>query len=558
VNPVRVAYLGVFGFAAIACFVGAWRATTVVDDDTRTGMFALLALSGTWAGASVGRLLPLDLAVQATFYVVGLVTGLATVGAWLYFCSAYTGSEYHRRGAVRVGAVALYLVVVTIKLTNPLHGQYFATAAQAEPFQHLAIELHVMHWVVTGLAYSLSAVGFYLLYELFDQSHYDTTALGALVAVTAVPAVLDVVAYTDVAPAVLLKFNFEPVGVALFAVGALYVVDETLVAVPRFWRRDILDDLDEAIVVLDRNDRVRDYNATATDLFADLPGTVGEPVRSGLPGLARGLDDDDDGAVLELDRGGDVGFYRLRSMTLFDGSGERRGRVVICADVTEVERQRRELERQTEQFDDFAEATTHELRNAVTLIDGYLDLVAERVADDRDVAEAEPIERAAEGVDRMRSVVADLTTLVRYSRPPEALSACDVRAVVEDGCANAAVDGIGYAVEGRRHVQADESRLAELFANVFEFAAANGGTRLTVAVDDDAIVVTTDGPTLSPRNREKAFAYGEPIPSADAGMTLPNVRMLARALGWTPTIGESDAGRLQLRFDGVYAGPQPT
>ena len=549
-NPVRVAYLGVFGFAAIACFVGAWRATTVVDEDTRTGLFALLTLSGTWAGASVGRLLPIEPAFQTTFYVLGLVTGFATVGAWLYFCSAYTGSGYHRRGTVRVGAVALYLVVLTIKLTNPLHGLYFATTVQADPFQHLAIDLHAMHWVITGLAYALSAVGFYLLYELFDQSHYDTTALGALVAITGAPAIVDVLAYTSVAPEVLLKFNFEPVGVALFAIGALYVVDETFVAVPRFWQEHLLDHLDEVIVVLDRNDHVRDYNHTAAALFPPLADGIGEPVQDALPNVAGRLADD--GTVLELDRDGDdAGFYRVRSVSLSDGSSGDRGRVVICADVTEVERQRRELERQTEQFDDFAEATTHELRNAVTLIDGYLDLVAERVADDRDVAEDGSIERAAAGVDRMRSVVADLTTLVRYSRPPEALSACDVRAVVVDGCANATVDGIDYEVEGRQHVQADVSRLTELFADVFEFAAANGGTQLTVAVDDDAIVVTTDGPTLSPRNREKAFAYGEPVPSADAGMALPNVRMLARALGWTSTIGESDAGSLQLRFDGV-------
>lgn len=551
-NPIRAAYLAVFGLATIACFVGAWRATDVVDDDTRTGLFALLVLSGAWGGASVGRLLPLDPTLQATFYVIGLVCGFATVGAWLYFCSAYTGSGYHRRPTVRVTALVVFLVVVSVKLTNPLHGQYFATTVQTEPFRHLAIEYHAIHWVVTGLAYALSAVGFYLLYELFDQSHYDTTGLGVLVALTGVPVIVDVVAYTEVAPGLLLKFNFEPIGVAVFAIGALYVVDETFVAVPRFWRQDLLDHLDEAIVVLDQDDHVRDYNVTAADLFPGLPDMIGESVQTGLPELASGLADDD--GVMELDRGDETAFYRLRSVSLADGSGGHRGRVVICADVTEVERQRRELARQTEQFDDFAEATTHELRNTVTLIDGYLDLVAERVADGQEETEGRPIDRAADGVDRMRSVIADLTTLVRYSRPPETLRSCDVRAVVDDGYAAAGVDELHYQVEGRQQVQADEQRVTELFAGVFEFAAANGAARATVAVEDGAIVVTTDGPSLSARGREKAFAYGEPVPSADAGMALPNVRMLARALGWTSTIGESDSGSFQLRFDGVTVG----
>jgi len=64
-----------------------------------------------------------------------------------------------------------------------------------------------LHWVVTGLSYALTAVGFYLLYELFAESQFDTRAVGALVAVTALPVIFDLFSYTS---SLVLSLNYEP------------------------------------------------------------------------------------------------------------------------------------------------------------------------------------------------------------------------------------------------------------------------------------------------------------------------------------------------------------
>jgi signal transduction histidine kinase len=548
VDPLRVVYLVLFGTAAVACFVGAWRSLDVSDAETRTGLFSLLVISGTWALASVGRLLPVPPTVQTTLYMIGLVVGLATVGPWLYFCSAYTGHDFHRRPTVRTVAVTLFLVVVSVKLTNPLHGLYFETTPTTTPFSHLVIELKALHWVVTGLAYALSAVGFYLLFELFDRSRFDTTKLSVLVAVTATPALLDIVAYTGLLPSVLLKFNFEPIGVAIFAIGTLYVADDTFVAVPRFWKQNLLGHLDDAIVVLDRNDCVRDYNDTAGDQFPALATAIGGPIEAALPELATAVDPEDD--LLEYDQDGDSAFYRVRSVAVSGATDVERGRILICTDVTELETQRRALERQTDQFDDFSEAITHELRNAVTLIDGYLTMVANRVDDTTTRSDEVPIDQVGEAVDRMQHVISDLTTLARYSQPVDALGSCDVRAAV----ASAEATGpstVSFGLATESVVRADSQRLEALFDGVLAFAAGNDATHVTVDVESDAVVVTTNGSWLSERAVEKAFAYGEPVPSPDAGMTLPNVRMIARSLGWETSVDRSYTDGVRLRIDGV-------
>jgi hypothetical protein len=180
----------------------------------------LLVTSGVWAAAECGLLLLPGTQAKVVSYIIGLVAGLATVGAWLYFCSAYTGHEYHRQPTLRRLAIGVYAAIVLVKITNPVHNLYFTSTLVPDPFPHLAITLLPAHWVVTGLSYALTAVGFYLLYELFAESQFDTRAVGALVAVTALPVIFDLFSYTS---SLVLSLNYEPLGVAIFAVGVLYL-----------------------------------------------------------------------------------------------------------------------------------------------------------------------------------------------------------------------------------------------------------------------------------------------------------------------------------------------
>jgi hypothetical protein len=85
-------------------------------------------------------------------------------------------------------------------------------------------------------------------------------------------------------------------------------------------------------------------------------------------------------------------------------------------------------------------------------------------------------------------------------------------------------------VEGQ--VIADPTRLRDLFESGFTFAAHNGASTVTVKREADEIVITDDGTPAGETASEAFFQYGGAIPDAAAGMTLPNLRMLARTHGW--------------------------
>jgi len=128
---------------------------------------------------------------------------------WLYFCSAYTGRTYHRNPTYRRLAIAVYIALVAVKVTNPLHREYFTTTVVATPFPHLSVYTGPLHWTAMGLSYALAFVGYFMLLELFTQIDLDTRALFALVGITGLPVVLDLVGYTT---PYLIDITYEPLG----------------------------------------------------------------------------------------------------------------------------------------------------------------------------------------------------------------------------------------------------------------------------------------------------------------------------------------------------------
>ena len=329
-TPLGVAYMGLFLLSGLACFAVIPRVRTFDDAELRAGLVGLLVTTGLWAVLKAVFFVVPDPFREAT-YIVGLVFGFATVGAWLYFASAYTGRQLHRNPRLRRLAAGVFLTVVAIKVTNPIHGLYFTATEATTPFRHLAISHGVIHWASTGLAYVLAAVGLFMIFELYVDSEYKTRAVGISTGLLALPVGLDIVA---VAIPQLINFIYAPIGVAAFAIGAVVLFGEQLLTVRTTSQSGT------ATVILDRNDRVREFSTDAARVFPELDGAVGETLDSVLPAVAARRDAD--GGVVERD--GDDGqpdyyFVSFRSVPIGDSTVT----VVAIADVTETEHQRRQL-----------------------------------------------------------------------------------------------------------------------------------------------------------------------------------------------------------------------
>src|SRR6056297_2077239 len=192
-EPIEISYWVPFLVTALVCFFAVGRAAQIEAPDVRRGLVWLLGTTGVWALFKVGYfLLPRPLKNPA--YLVGLVFGFATVWAWLYFCSAYTGRSYHQNRTLRRLGAGIFFGIVAVKLTNPLHGLYFEATFVSTPFEYLAIEHGVFHWTVTGLSYVLATTGLFMLFELYAESGYDTRPLAGLTVLLGLPVLFDIFA----------------------------------------------------------------------------------------------------------------------------------------------------------------------------------------------------------------------------------------------------------------------------------------------------------------------------------------------------------------------------
>lgn len=559
-------YLLVYGLAVAGCAVALRRAMTVDDRDTRVGLVALLVASGGWAVAEAAYLLaPVELGYA--LYLIGLIVGLTTIGGWLYFCSAYTGRSFHRDPTYRRAAVAAFVLVVAVKLTNPVHELYFTAEVVSSPFVHLAIDRGIAHWVVTGLSYSVVAVGFFMLFDQFLEADFDTRPLAALVGLTALPVAFDVF---EIATGAAVNANLEPLGVAAFAVGTLYVFES------RFLSVQLSDGVDDALIYLDEDDRVRESNDLARERFPELVGAAGEPLSSVLPDVAAeadaaagagdGAETDaatdtgggprDDG-LLARERDGDTRFHLVSTTDFVLGRG-RVGRLVMASDVTGAERRRRELARQNEQLESMAAAMRHELFNTLQIVSGRVTLAGEEI-ESGDVRSArESLRTASRTAERMERLVEDFARLARQGRTVESTRPVSLGEAARD--AWRAVDTAGAALvrEGDGAVEADPDRLGSLLASGFRFAVHNGASTVTLRVLDDGFSIADDGrehPGLDPAT---FFEYGGAVPDAEAGIALPNLRTLARVHGWTAAVDGSHEGGVRVVVGGARVEHDPS
>ena len=106
--------------------------------------------------------------------------------------------------------------------------------------------------------------------------------------------------------------------------------------------------------------------------------------------------------------------------------------------------------------------------------------------------------------------------------------------------------------ETDRRVLADDSRLQELFENLFRNAVAHGSdVTVTVGDLDGGFSVADDGPGIPPEDRERVFDHGYSTRGRGTGFGLSIVQEIADAHGWEVAVTESDDGGARFEVTGV-------
>ena len=252
-----------------------------------------------------------------------------------------------------------------------------------------------------------------------------------------------------------------------------------------------------------------------------------------------------------IDANGDERWVRTRGDPQLDGDSVTRVRGTI-QDVTERTRQQLALRRQNERLDRFVDTVSHDLRSPLNVARGRLAEIGDGHPAVADTTAFDAVSRAHE---RMASLLTDMRRLARGGAPvvdPEpvvlAAVARESWRVVETVDADLTV-----AIDDACTVRADDSRLKQIFENLFRNAVEHGAPDVTVRIEshEGGFAVEDDGVGIPATDQESVLEPGYTTTEAGTGFGLRIVEAAVEAHGWSLDVRNGSDGGTRIEVHGV-------
>lgn len=212
----------------------------------------------------------------------------------------------------------------------------------------------------------------------------------------------------------------------------------------------------------------------------------------------------------------------------------------------ELTRQRtqEQLERRNDQLEEFAAIVSHDLRNPLSLLSGYLEL-----------AESEPspehFQQCRDAIDQMNALIEDLLALARAGEQIAEQQPTALAAAVETSWQT--LETGDHELDNRTgaSIRADESRLGQLLGNLFRNAVEHGGDTVTVGDIASGFYVADDGPGIPDHKQADVFEPGYTTAQDGTGFGLNIVEQIAEGHGWHVDVRTDAEGGARFEFTGV-------
>lgn len=509
----------------------------------------LLVASTVWLLTYAFELASSDLASKIIWNKAQYVgSALIPVLMFMYVLQ-YTGHERFYSRRVFTGLSVVPLLTLLLAITNDVHNLIWRHVTLISTGEYtVLINYHgVGFWLYVAYTYLLVLAGVSLLVVRFIRSRgFYRWQTGGLLVGSLAPAVGGFLYVSGLNPAPYLN-----VPVLSFVITSLFVgwsvFRHHLFSITPVARDTVIEEMDEAVLVLNEYDRVVDVNAAARALIGAGDATiVGEPIQTVWPEHADSMlreHGETSREELEVETPTEQRHLECRITPLHNRDERRVGKLVVLRDVTHRQRRERELRRKNEQLEEFASVLSHDLRNPLSIARGYLDLARE--GDDQAF---DRIENAHERIDR---IIGDMLTLARHGNTVVEIESVDLGTVATEAWASVDTPSATLDVIETMTVDADRNRLLQLFENLFANAVEHGGSDVTIAIGqtESGFFVEDDGQGIPERTRTDVFTYGYSSQPDGTGLGLSIVKNIVDAHGWSIGVDESAAGGARFEID---------
>ncbi|MFD1642005.1 sensor histidine kinase [Halohasta litorea] len=228
---------------------------------------------------------------------------------------------------------------------------------------------------------------------------------------------------------------------------------------------------------------------------------------------------------------------------IFDETGTVVRVAGFTHEITERKQRELELRAKNERLERFASIVSHDLRNPLSVADGYLELA-------REEADSDHLETVARALDRMETLISELLVLAREGQEVTETKSVSLDKLVLSSWNNIDQQHASLQAETNALIQADEIRLGQVFENLFRNAIEHGGDAVTISVglldDESGFYVENDGDPIPDDKQDQIFETGFTTNEQGTGFGLAIIKRIVNAHGWEIDLADGQDG---VRFE---------
>jgi signal transduction histidine kinase len=207
-----------------------------------------------------------------------------------------------------------------------------------------------------------------------------------------------------------------------------------------------------------------------------------------------------------------------------------------------------QLRKQRDQLENFANALSHDLRNPLNVVHGFLELAEE-------TGDPEHFQKCRDALGRMDGLIDNILALAREGDDVGETELIEIRNVITE-CWSFVVTGEStIRIDTDIVIAMDRSRGQQLFENLFRNAIDHGGNDVSLHVGDlsdkSGIYIEDDGPGVPEADRKRIFEDGYSTEENGTGFGLSIVKQIVDGHGWNITVTDSDSGGARFEITGI-------
>ncbi|MGC9397532.1 MAG: sensor histidine kinase [Anaerolineae bacterium] len=481
--------------------------------------------------------------------------------AWFVFACSYTDN----RAWISRRTLLLLLLVPSVSLalnwTNPFHHLFFKSLT----FRREGVLLipHRINgpwfYIHAFYNYVLIVVGMYLLLRQAIRTFqiYRLQALALLVGSIAplIPNILVTFQWVEM-PLTHVGFTITGLiyGWALFRYQLLDLVPVA--------REKIIDNMDDGMLLLDAQGRILDFNPTMQKILGLPPHkALGQPVDKLIqdqPQLLHQIEaTGDQKTELRIQLPEEERYYDLQISTLKNHLGQVNARLLILHDITQriiaeaaLQRYATELEVSNAELDAFAHTVAHDLKNPLSALVGYAQLLESRHAKLPEETLVSNLQIIGRNARKMANIIEELLLLASVRKVDDVKTRTLKMGPVVDNALRRLEDMIH---DHHAHISVQKQWplcigygpwIEEVWVNYLSNAIKYGGTPPQIEVGVTPLTregqkwvhfwVRDNGEGLTPEEREKLFTQFERLNQTRAeghGLGLSIVQRIMEKLG---------------------------